>query len=443
MSDKRNGREGQAPQTPPPRTTTDDFKLDLTDEAISTGALESVRGQKDAQVRPMPSRRAFQTEKERKKADREHRKRNKIKAGKNKRVFTLVWIVMVVLVALSLASYLILGTNDLFAIDREQELVEVTIPENYTFEQLADIIQEAGVINQKDFFLLYLKVTASGKKEYILPGARILDRGKDYEGIVNDLMPGEDDAEVVTVVFPEGTNALGVAEILEENGLGTKSEILDAMQMDDLDSRKLISSLTNVDQRYYKLEGYLYPDTYQFYTTDDYVTIFAKMLDNSNDKLKAIKDSTDKSSLSVDQILTLASIIQREAANRTDMYKISRILHNRLERSDEFGTNRLECDSTTFYPYRTRDEWIAAGGEDGRYDTYRVEGLPAGPICNPGMDAISAALTPSDESDVANAFYFCHDADGNPYYADDEYEHYLNQIEAGLNPDGYEDGSGE
>jgi UPF0755 protein len=103
------------------------------------------------------------------------------------------------------------------------------------------------------------------------------------------------------------------------------------------------------------------------------------------------------------------------------MYYISSIIYNRLNADEDMGVKYLGLDSTKFYPYRTQAD-IPEDARDtfeSSYDTYSKEGLPAGEICNPGMNAIIAALNPKD----TNYYFFCHDKDGNAYYASTIYEH--------------------
>ncbi|MEG1426563.1 MAG: endolytic transglycosylase MltG, partial [Oscillospiraceae bacterium] len=135
------------------------------------------------------------------------------------------------------------------------------------------------------------------------------------------------------------------------------------------------------------------------------------------------------SQMSMDQIITLASIIQAEAADTGDMYKVSAVLHNRLDRGGEAGTPRLQCDSTIYYPYKNKED--APAGYESSYNTYEIQGLPEGAICNPGIDAIKAALNPDPEN--ADSFYFCHSADGTAYYASTAEGHQENLQAAGLN----------
>ena len=145
----------------------------------------------------------------------------------------------------------------------------------------------------------------------------------------------------------------------------------------------------------------------------------------------------------MEDVLTLASLIQAEAADEEDMYMVSSILHNRLETEKTGGMNenneggflKLQLDSTVFYPYKTQDRVPANMRKNyvSRYSTYNIEGLPAGPICNPGIAAIEAAVNPPE----TDYYYFCHKSATNEeaavaYYAKTNEEHLINQHEAGL-----------
>ena len=141
-----------------------------------------------------------------------------------------------------------------------------------------------------------------------------------------------------------------------------------------------------------------------------------------------MRDDIAKSGYTTDQIITLASIIQAEAANTDDMYMISAILRNRLESGAEHDVYTLDCDSTVYYPYKTAND--APEGFVSSYSTYDNSGLPTGPICNPGLEAIKAAIYPSEEG--SDYYFFCHDSDGTPYYASTMDEHLMNMAEAGL-----------
>ena len=143
-----------------------------------------------------------------------------------------------------------------------------------------------------------------------------------------------------------------------------------------------------------------------------------------------MREQIESRGMTIDEIMTLASIIQLEAANEQDMYVISSILQNRLRDGAQRDIYTLDCDSTYYYPYHDADD-VPADIKDtfaSTYNTYNIQGLPPGPVCNPGLDAIMAAINPDD----TNYYYFCHDADGTPYYAETAAGHQANLERAGL-----------
>ena len=411
------------------------FRLNLSEEQLNTSGdladLQSFSNTGSIPYTPELNRgaRSAQDQRAQRKEAKEHRKRNKVKARKNKRIFTLTWLAMVVLVSLMIASYLIGGSNDFLAVDRIKTEVEVTIPENVTREELTDILYQCHAIEKPEFFSLYCMLTTD--MDYFTEGTYKIQTDMDYEALINQLQGGPDLGEEITVTFPEGMTVEQFATILEENGLRTKEEILEACNSDLFDSYDSVSKIPNVDQKYYKLEGYLFPDTYNFFQNDTVEAILERFLDDFEYRLSdELRANIATSGYTLDEIVTLASIIQAEAANTDDMYMISAILHNRLRDGAEHDIYSLDCDSTLYYPYKSAAD--APEGYVSRYSTYPngVSGLPAGAICNPGLAAIDAAVHPAEEG--SEYYYFCHDSDGTPYYAATMDEHLVNLEKAGL-----------
>lgn len=349
-----------------------------------------------------------------KQAKKEHKYRNKKKGAHNRRMFRIIWIVMVVVIGIGLAQYLVAGVNDMLAVGRSKVTVSVNIPKNPTTQQIADVLYNNGIISNPDFFKLYSKLTkADGNYNN---GTYKIDTDMDYEEIINDLQVSDNRVDTVKVTVPEGLNIVEIGTLLEKNGVCTSKELLDAANAADLDDYSLIKSITNDSDRYYKVEGYLFPDTYEFYKQDNPKDVLGKMIYNGSKKLtKTIRDKAAAKKMSVDQLLTLASIIQAESADEADMYNISSILQNRLKDGKAHDIYHLECDSTKFYPYRQKSLVPSTLGANyvSKYDTDTLPGLPAGPICNPGEKAIDAALNPNS----TNYYYFCHDSNKKAYYA--------------------------
>ena len=377
---------------------------------------------------------------------KEEKRIEKSKAKRNRRIFKWVWLSMVVIVAIVLSQYILVGVNDMLGISRGGDVhtVTVSIPKDPTLDQIADILHDNGVIGRTRFFKLYTNVTSS--VEDFHQGEFKLDTNKDYEAIINTLQSNSNRTDIVTVQITEGMNVLEIANLLNEKGVTTDIQtFLDVCNSDYFDDDyTFLKSLTKRDTRYYKLEGYLFPDTYDFYLGEDPKITVEKLLSNyenkvvlhkekyfGNSKKSTLAAEAEKSGYSVDEILTIASIIQAEAANKEDMYYISSILHNRLEYGGAYGVAQLNCDCTVYYPYRNREsvpESIRSTYAS-RYDTNTFQGLPAGPICNPGIEAIKAAVKPYETEYI----YFCHDTPENgstPYYSTnlEEHNYYLSII---------------
>lgn len=432
---RTGGEDGQF------RTSAHNFKLNLDEQALATGMVElpAERRRESAvpYAEPPSNKKVYYSEKERKQEEKEHKKRNKLKARKNRRVFSLVWLAMVLLVSFTLASYLITGSNDFFAVERAESTAtaEVVIPkEGLTPEVLAQLLHEKGVINSTEFFSLYCKVTVDDMTLFV-PGKHKIETNLDYEDLINRLQGGgKENREVVTVTIPEGLNTLEIADLLQEKNVCDKDEFLDALNTHDFTNYDSVAKIGGGEGKYYKLEGYLFPDTYDFYEEEEIDSVIGKMLNNFDNRMtEDLLAQVDGSGMTLDQVVTLASIIQAEAANSNDMFKVSAVLHNRLDFGADYGIYVLGCDSTMFYPYKNKAAVPETGALSyGNYDTYEIQGLPAGAICNPGLDAIKAALRPATDGDAGSYLYFCHAADGTAYYATNEYDHEYNKQLAGL-----------
>lgn len=362
-------------------------------------------------------------------AEKAHRMRNRQKGRKNRIFFRIIWLIMVLTISALLSQFAISGINDMLAVGREKVSLTVEVPKNSSTDQIARILYRAGLIQDMNFFKLYSKLTKADG--HYGNGSYKLDTSMDYQALINNLQSNLNRVDTVKITFPEGTNTLEMAALLEKNGVCKSKDFLNAVNSSQFDSKfELAKAISNSSKRYYRLEGYLFPDTYEFYKDEEPKTIIPKLLNNCDKKLTTdIRNSAGAQKMSVDQLLTLASMIQAEAANKDDMYVISSIFHNRLD-STKDDLKRLRSDPTTYYPYRNKAS-VPSNLRDtykSRYDTYTLEGLPPGPICNPGEEAINAALNPASTS----YYYFCHDKDRKPYYARTMAQHEANLKKAGL-----------
>lgn len=386
------------------------------------------------------------------KQKRKHLK-NKIKKSPERvKLFKIVFVAYIVSMVLMLGQFFVFGTCDMLAMTREENVVTIEIPKNSSQSKIANILYDKGVIKEKSFFKLFLILTGGAKK--VIPGTYEIKTNKDYQGIISFLQSNSNrlDSDLVDLTIPEGKNILEIAELLEKNEICTKDEFIKKCQTTDFNDKFTFLKDLNNNDLFSKVEGCLFPDTYKFYKNIEPDVAIKKFLNNFEKKVfstetldddsisTSIKEQADKKGISLKDLIVMSSIIQAEAANEDDMYNVSSVIHNRLDTIKnsgkspfgDFGLSKLEMDSTMYYPYKSKDkipENIAESFKS-KYNTYEIAGLPVGPVCNPGLVAIDAALNPKN----TQFYYFCHDKDKKPYYAKTLSEHEANLKKAGLRP---------
>ncbi len=408
-----------------------------TSNEITSFSNESTRAQIERD-----SKKAIRAEK------REAKKVRQIKSGRNKKVYRIAWLLLVIILSAVMAEFMVSGFNDLFAVNRtEEELVTVIVAKGDDSDDIAKKLEAKGVVDSAMFFSMFLGLT--GKGDEIEPGVYEVATNKDYLGVVNYLRNVDNRQTTITLQFTEGMNIVEIAEQLYDAGVTSdKEKFLQLCNSSEFDEDyEFIASVEDNEERLYKLEGYLFPDTYEFYVDEDPALTISRFLDAFNNKVYnakleiagysekiTLKDYIAREGKSLDEIVNIASIVQGEAANVEDMYNVSSVIQNRLERGASMDIYSLGMDSTQFYPYRSYEEIPEDMRETftSAYETYNSEGLPPGAICSPGFYAIDAAVNPNS----TNYFYFCHgsgaDGDNTSYYASNLYEHQANLVAAGL-----------
>ncbi len=402
------------------RRKADNFRLRIQDDYDDEGESgysdepEEISSYSGEDVKDQIARESRRSLKRKMKEEkRELRARNR----RNRRIFRIAWLVSVASVGGAIAMFLITGMNDLLAINRKNpDTVTVTIPKDPTVDSVTEVLAKSGVIGEPNYFKMYATVT---KSDQFTQGTYELTKNMDYQAIISNLQGNSRRTDTVEVTIIEGMSVVEIADkLVEEKAIADKDEFLKLCSSDEFDDDfDFLKSIKNSSDRYcsviYKLLNNFENRLYQ-------------KQDFGYDKLYSVNKMLEVSETpySLDEILTIASIVQAEAADKEDMYYVSSILHNRLSADSSMGVSKLGLDSTKYYPYRSEDKLPADSAKNykSRYDTYDKEGLPPGPICNPGMEAIKAALKPYDTS----YYFFCHDKYGNAYYASTIYEHEAN-----------------
>ncbi len=349
----------------------------------------------------------------------------KPKKKKKRRSAVPLFLAVLFIFTAGLSLFALSCLNDVLAFDRSDDYVTVTIPLNASTDQVIDILSDAGLVKQKLFCKGYCRLITEllHKSSDYKSGIYDVTRDMGVEGYLTrfkDIQTGKD---TVMVSIPEGWTIYQIAERLDKFGVCDKKKFMNSVSGTEFEY-DFIKALGSPASRTFKLEGYLYPNTYEFYVDSDANSVIRKFLDEFDKEwTDEYQKQADELGFTKDEIITIASIIQREAANSEQMALISSVIHNRLKRSASWPT--LNCDSTTTYitkyikPEVTSNQAVLYLS---KYDTYSIQGLPPGPICNPGEDAIKAALNPAQ----TNYYFFRHDKHGKIYLASTQAEHDAN-----------------
>ena len=344
------------------------------------------------------------------------------KRRKDKTTRTLVYLACVVLASCLLAGVGWLLVNDVCSLNKDPVEVKLTIEEGDTLSDVANKLKDAGLINYKGLFKL-----TSGffkYKDYVEPGTHDLNSDMDYRALIRNMHDWEADSKeaqgLVDVTIPEGYTVREIIDLLAENGVATAAELEDACanfefaDYDFLDD----SQLGSID----RMEGFLFPTTYEFdknksavYAVDTMLTMFKSQI--SQQMLADIEASP----YTLREIITMASLIEKESiGDDTERKNISSVIHNRLENPDsEKGGRALQLCSSINYIMKHDGVKTFDTEIDSPYNTYINPGLTPGPICNPGLSAIKAAIYPADTS----YYFFALGTDGKSHFFTDYNEH--------------------
>lgn len=323
----------------------------------------------------------------------------------------------IVILLIVLAIFLL--AVEFFGIGRQTDFF-IDIPENATTSQISEILKDNKVISNKFLFKVYSVI--SGQTYY--PGSHYISK-TGYKNVAKTLstIPS---ARTVDVTFREGIELREIKEKLVELNLCTAKEFDKYAKKEyyDYDFLEVIPDRDN------ELEGYLFPDTYNFSFTEGAKSIIDKMLSNFEVKVvEPLFHEAKNKGLTLDDVIIMASIIEREVADKSELRKVSGVFYNRLNMVGE-STGLLESCATVQYVLKERKAVLSQADTkiNSPYNTYMHKGLPVGPISSPGYDAIYAAINP----DKTSALYFVADGNGNHYFADTFAEHQNNMRKAGL-----------
>ena len=315
---------------------------------------------------------------------------------------TFVWLALIVIIGVTGGRMLWICAADVLAFGREDKVVTVTVYEADTMDDIIDKLQENGLIRYKSLFRLYADI--SDAEEDIKPGIYDLNTRYDYHALVNFMSP-RSSREVIKLTIPEGYTCRQIFALLEENRICTA---LDAAAYAAKGELKPYWFLEGVERGTENcLEGYLFPDTNEFYKNSTPREALERMLNNFENRfdgemLTQLETLNGRltDNYTVREIVIVASLIEKESAAPGESPMISGVIYNRLFR---WGNNPpyLNIDASIVYAQEGDNARIDTS-LDHPYNTYTNTGLTPGPIANPGLSSLKAALTP----ETHNYYYY-------------------------------------
>lgn len=347
----------------------------------------------------------------------------------------LVYLAAVLAVSFALAYFAWICAGDVFALSKPDRDVEVVVDADPTVDEITEMLAEKGLIRYKWLFKLYCAVTGAEKK--ISEGTYTLNNVYDYHALINGLRATAATRETTEVMIPEGYTCAQIFALLEENGVCTAEELENAAASYMFDYT-FLQDLPYGDSN--RLEGYLFPDTYQFYIDDSPERVLSKFLDNFkwkftedlqeeietlNEKLRKkmtengfTEEEIEDGMMDLHKIVIVASLIERETGGDSESSNISSVIYNRLT-SKIYPL--LQIDASLRYGLNNWTEPLTETdlATDNPYNTSKYPGLPAGPISNPGLNSIRAALYPRD----SGYYFYVLTSTGFHHFSENYYEH--------------------
>lgn len=353
---------------------------------------------------------------------RPHRKKHKKKSSTHI-ARAIVLIILIFAISVGLASVIIHYGRDMLGIRSGSETIVVTVDRGANVDDIARLLKKNDIINDPNFFKLFIKMSKNPAN--FKAGDHEVRPNMAYETLINALSSDPiGDKNAVKITFPEGVTLSEAAAKLEVEEVCKADEFLQVFNSEPKYGLKYESHMPTFsnNKKFYKMEGYLFPDTYEFYKNMAPDLVARRILENFDSKITdQMYDEMKQKDITLDDTITFASLVQMEVSSTKDMKKVASVFWNRLNNSTQFP--RLQSDTT----YKYIDNVIKPNSGDNlnediinAYDTYTCTGLPAGAIGSPGLDAIDAVLNP----DTTHYYYFISDTDtGKTYFSENYDEH--------------------
>lgn len=354
-----------------------------------------------------------------------HKKKRKKKKQRNRLPGVLILTTFIFGLSIVLSMVIIGYGKDMLGIGKSDRTQLMVVPEGATTDDIANMLKNEGIIKSPKAFKLFSRLRKADG--LYIPGEHFVRPNMAYETIIKELTSEqvEEQGETVEVTFPEGITLMDAAKKLEENNICSADDFIFYFNSGGYGFEFEEKLPLNTSLKFQRMEGYVFPDTYFFYEGMDPEQVCQKIYLNFDSKMTPERYARmEELGYSLDQIITFASIVQKEAATQDVMIKVASVFWNRLEDPEMFN-GLLQSDPTTNYAedvikpnMEVLDMTIANS-----YDTYKSAGLPPGAICNPGLAAIDAVLEKFESDDY---FFVANINTKITYFAKTNEEHVAN-----------------
>ena len=358
-------------------------------------------------------------------------------------IATAIWLAITVAIGISLGRVLWVCCADIMAFGKPEVTAFITVTEDDDIESVSQKLADADLIRYPGLFQKFAELTKKGDR--INNGVYELGSHLDYNAMINNMIYSHSGREEVEITFPEGYNCAQTFKLLEEKGVCSVADLEEWAANGELSEYWFLEGVERGSK--YCLEGYLAPDTYRFYTGDEARNVLEKFLNEFDDRFTDImkedlqtmqsryakllsnrgysSDYIAEHPLTLHQVVTVASVVERETANDAESYDIASVFYNRVTNPNILT---MGSDATVYYAigdyFHDKDKLEQSDiDSDSPYNTRKAQGIPPGPICNPGAYSLYAALDPNDTS----YHYFIYDAENSQHLFSSTYDEHLSK----------------
>ena len=326
---------------------------------------------------------------------------------------TAIWLALILFIGAGIGTMIWEVAADMLAFGRPSQTITITITSSDNLDTIAQKLHDTGLIKYPGIFKFYGNLSNAEKK--VKPGTYELNTIYDYMALVKN-MAGTADRVSTKVVIPEGYTCAQIFRLLEKNGICTVESMEEAVMNADLSKYWFLEGIDQSDPNC--LEGYLFPDTYQFYLDHDADKVLIRLLDTFDKRFTdTMKEKLDllnenladmmrshglsesyiqKNLFTMRELVIVASLIEKETSGDEESYYIASVIYNRLTNPGSETAGYLQIDATLVYINGGNTPTNADKEIDSPYNTYMYKGLPAGAISNPGLASLNAALSPEN-----------------------------------------------